>query len=64
MGSLRLAKSRGHIIYNDTSLNSAYTVHLNVYRNYLITAAKLHYYLDSWGVDVSKNTKFLHSMFE
>lgn len=64
ISSLRLAKSRGHIIYNDTSLNGAYTVHLNIYRNFLVTAAKFHYYLDSWGVGVSKNLKFLHSMFE
>lgn len=64
MSSPRLAKSRSHIIYNDTSLNGAYTVHLNIYRSFLITAAKLHYYLDSWRVDVSKNVKFLHSMLK
>ncbi|KAH0833044.1 hypothetical protein J3R83DRAFT_12035 [Lanmaoa asiatica] len=58
---LRLAKSRNHIIYNDTSLNSAHTVHLNIYRSFLITATKMHYYLESWGVDVSKNVKFLHN---
>jgi telomerase reverse transcriptase len=58
---LRLAKSRSHIMYNDTSLNSPHTVHLNIYRSFLITAAKMHYYLEGWGVDVSKNGKFLHN---
>ncbi|KAN0092975.1 hypothetical protein V8E55_003759 [Tylopilus felleus] len=58
---LRLAKSRSHIIYNDAGLNSAHTVHLNIYRSFLITAAKMHYYIESWHVDVPKNAKFLHN---
>ncbi|KAL7279239.1 hypothetical protein ACG7TL_007079 [Trametes sanguinea] len=56
---MQLAKSKSHIIYNDAALNSSHAVHLNVYQNFLVLAMKMHHYLRSWGLDVSKHHAFV-----
>lgn len=45
---------RSHILFTDSSLNSPFTVHLNIYENFLITAMKAVQYVMEWGVDVNK----------
>ncbi|KAG6331207.1 hypothetical protein ID866_7879 [Astraeus odoratus] len=58
---LQLVKSRSHIIFSDVDLNSSYTVYLNIYRHFLLTAAKMHYYIESWGIDLSKSENFIRN---
>lgn len=41
----RMGKHRTHILFCDTVLSTATTVHLNVYQNFLLTAMKMHLYL-------------------
>jgi hypothetical protein len=50
----RMARTRSHILFTDSSLNSSFTVHLNIYENFLITAMKVVQYVMEWGVDVNK----------
>lgn len=57
----RLAKSKSHIIYSDTVLNSPHTIQLNIYQNFMLCAMKMHYYLKSWGLNVKKDSKFILS---
>lgn len=58
---LQLAKSRSHIIFTDAVLNDTHTVYRNIYQNLLITAAKMDYYIESWGIDVAKNAAFINN---
>uniref|UniRef100_A0A0W0FMP3 Telomerase reverse transcriptase n=1 Tax=Moniliophthora roreri TaxID=221103 RepID=A0A0W0FMP3_MONRR len=57
---LILAKARSHIIYTDSELNSEHSVFLNIYRNFLIAAMKMHCYLRHWNVNTKKNKSFLY----
>jgi hypothetical protein len=59
---IRLAKSKRHDIYCDTEFNTSTTVYLNIYQNFVLSAMKMHRYLRCWGIDVSKNVAFIHSM--
>lgn len=58
---LQAAKSRSHIIFTDVVLNDAYTVYRNIYQSLLITAAKMDYYIESWGIDIAKNETFINN---
>ena len=46
----------------DVGLNDSHTVYKNIYQNFLITAAKMHYYIEGWGIDMSRNMAFILSM--
>ncbi|KAI6168077.1 hypothetical protein EDD17DRAFT_1531751 [Pisolithus thermaeus] len=59
---LQAAKSRSHIIFTDTLLNDAYTVYRNIYQSLLITAAKMDYYIENWGIDIAKNERCSHAL--
>ncbi|KZS92574.1 hypothetical protein SISNIDRAFT_455801 [Sistotremastrum niveocremeum HHB9708] len=54
-----LAKRNCHQIYTDSTLNSAYNVHLNIYQNFLITAMKMYSYLRHLGRSFRRNATFL-----
>ena len=60
-GLLRLAKAKSHDIYCDAELNTGHVVHLNIYQNLVLSAMKMHSYIRTWGIDVAKNWKFIHS---
>ncbi|KAF8690235.1 hypothetical protein AX14_003047 [Amanita brunnescens Koide BX004] len=53
------SKSRSHIIYTDTNLNSEHVVHLNIYQNFLLLAMKVHTYLRARGLGSRKNESFI-----
>ncbi|OBZ72156.1 Telomerase reverse transcriptase [Grifola frondosa] len=56
---MQLAKSKSHIIWNDTTLNSVHTVYLNIYQNFMLLAMKMHHYLRSWGLNVPGSFSFI-----
>lgn len=56
---LQQVKARTHIIFMDVGLNDSHTVYKNIYQNFLITAAKMHYYIEGWGIDMSRNMAFI-----
>jgi hypothetical protein len=58
----RLGRAKSHIIFCDSSLNTLPVVYLNAYQNFLVVAMRMHHYLRSWGANVRKNVKFIHSM--
>ncbi|THG96236.1 hypothetical protein EW026_g5564 [Hermanssonia centrifuga] len=58
---LRLAKSRSHIIFTDSRLNSIQTVYKTIYQNFLLTAMKMHYYIRIWKLDLSRSSAFILS---
>jgi len=60
----RLAKTRRHIIYSDRDLNPWHVIHLNIYQNFLVTAVKMHEYLQDWGPGRWINYIFLRSKSE
>ena len=55
----RQIKSRSHILFNDFELNTENNVYLNIYQNFVLTAVKVHRYIRSRGVKLSKNPKFI-----
>jgi hypothetical protein len=57
-----MARMRSHILFTDMSLNTSFTVHLNIYENFLITAVKVVQYVMEWGIDVSKAQALLQGM--
>lgn len=57
----RLAKSKSHIIFNDCVLNPRSVVLKNIYENFLLCAMKMHHYLQSWGLEIPKSSKFILS---
>lgn len=59
---LKMAKSRSHIIFTDATLNSAFTIYLNIYENFLFSAMKIVQYVVEWGVDVTKAQRFLEGV--
>jgi hypothetical protein len=59
---LRLGRAKSHIIFCDTDLNTIPGVYLNAYQNFLVVAMRMHHYLRSWGANIRKNLKFIHSM--
>ena len=59
--TIRLAKSKSHIIFNDPELNTPHIIHKNIYENFLVTAMKMHYYLRSWTLDLQKSASFIAS---
>ncbi|CAL1716650.1 unnamed protein product [Somion occarium] len=56
---MQLAKSKSHIIYNDSVLNAKPVVLKNIYQNFMLCAMKMHYYLQNWGLDVLKSPAFI-----
>ena len=58
----RLGRAKSHIIFCDTDLNTIPGVYLNAYQNFLVVAMRMHHYLRSWGANIRKNLKFIHSM--
>jgi hypothetical protein len=36
-------------------------VYLNAYQNFLVIAMRMHHYLRSWGANIRKNLKYIHS---
>ena len=58
----RLGRAKSHIIFCDTDLNTIPGVYLNAYQNFLVIAMRMHHYLRSWGANIRKNLKFIHSM--
>ena len=61
----RMARSRSHAIFCDTSLNSNRAVHRNVYQNFVLAAMKMYCYVRGWGVDLEKKgvRKFIIGRF-
>jgi hypothetical protein len=35
---------------------------MNAYQNFLVVAMRMHHYLRSWGANIRKNLKFIHSI--
>ncbi len=60
----RLGRAKSHIIFCDSDLNSLSGVYLNSYQNFLVIGMRMHHYLRSWGANIHKNVKFIHSMFQ
>ena len=58
----RLGRAKSHVIFCDTDLNTIHGVYLNAYQNFLVVAMRMHHYLRSWGANIRKNLKFIHSM--
>jgi telomerase reverse transcriptase len=58
----RLGRAKSHIIFCDSDLNTLPVVYLNAYQNLLVVAMRMHHYLRSWGANIRKNVKFIHSM--
>ncbi|GJE88721.1 telomerase reverse transcriptase [Phanerochaete sordida] len=58
---LQLSQFTSHIIFSDPALNTADTVHRNIYQNFLISAMKMHHYIHSWKLDAEKHASFLLS---
>lgn len=56
----RLAKTRSHIIYCDSQLNTEHVVHLNIYQNFLLSAMKMHSYIREWGSGANLASSFLY----
>src|SRR5216684_3570309 len=59
---LRLGRAKSHIVFCDTDLNTIPGVYLNAYQNFLVVAMRMHHYLRSWGANIHKNLKYIHSM--
>ena len=55
----RMAKAKSHAIFSDRELNTKHVVYLNIYQNSLMTAMKLHEYLQTWCVSKKRNNAFL-----
>ena len=62
IAAVRLAVAKSHNIYCDTEFNTDHVVFLNIYQNFLLSAMKMHRYIRSWGIDVSKSHSFIHGM--
>ena len=60
----RLGRSKSHIIFCDSDLNTLPGVYLNAYQNFLVIGMRMHHYLRSWGANIRKNVKFIHSMLQ
>ena len=58
----RLGRAKSHIIFCDSDLNTLPGVYLNAYQNFLVIGMRMHHYLRSWGANIRKNVKFIHSM--
>jgi len=58
---LQQTKFRSHIIYCDADLNTEHTTYLNIYQNFLLTAMKMHQYIRSWGINMTKSSKFIQN---
>src|SRR6266702_796352 len=58
----RLGRAKSHIIFCDSDLNTLPGVYLNAYQNFLAIGMRMHHYLRSWGANIHKNVKFIHSM--
>lgn len=56
-------KARSHIIYTDTSHNSAHSVYLNAYQSFLIVALKFKAYIREWRVSPMAKSEFLIRQF-
>ena len=54
-----MAKAKSHAIFSDKELNTEYVVYLNIYQNSLMTAMKMHEYLQTWCVNKKRNNAFL-----
>jgi len=57
---LQLGRTKSHIIFCDSHLNTLTGVYLNAYQNFLVVAMRMHHYLRSWGANIRKNLKFIH----
>ena len=57
----RFAKSKSHIIFNDSVLNPRSVVLKNIYQNFLLCAMKMHHYLQDWGPEMTKSSAFILS---
>ncbi|KAK7690659.1 hypothetical protein QCA50_005758 [Cerrena zonata] len=56
---MQLAKSKSHIIFNDSVLNPKKVVLKNIYENFLLCAMKMHYYLQNWGLEIPKSSDYI-----
>ncbi|GLB40371.1 putative telomerase reverse transcriptase [Lyophyllum shimeji] len=61
---LWLAKTKCHPIYCDPALNPDNVVYLNIYRNFLLCAMKMHGYLCEWGIKFNKNSAFINNTIQ
>ena len=58
----RLGRAKSHIIFCDSDLNTLPGVYMNAYQNFLVVGMRMHHYLRSWGANIRKNLKFIHSI--
>ncbi|KAI8445375.1 hypothetical protein BY996DRAFT_2057944 [Phakopsora pachyrhizi] len=59
-----MVKLRINMIYIDTELNSKFTVLLNIYQAFRLMTAKYVAYLNDWGADTIRGSKFCHNVIE
>jgi len=59
--ALRLAQARCHVIYTDPDLNRTSVIYLNIYRNFILVAMKMHCYLREWHAGWYKQTSLICS---